>query len=82
MYATLAKTVPPPADDRLTDDYLQPARQRFSDFYSPRLLIAIDECLRLSPVLRPQSANALRTGLDSASDSGWAAWLRKLRHHL
>lgn len=82
MYAMLAKTAPPPADDRLADDYLQPARQRFSDFYSPRLLLAIDECLRLSPVLRPQSANALQTTLDSASDSGWTAWLRKLRHHL
>lgn len=82
MYVTLAKAAPPPADDRLKEDHLHPARQRFSDFYSPRLLVAIDECLRLSPVLRPQSANALRTALDNASGSGWSAWMRKLRHYL
>ena len=82
MYATLAKAAPPAADDRLVDDYLQPARQRFSDFYSPRLLITIDECLRLSPVLRPQNTHNLQASLAKAGSSGWPAWLRKLRHHL
>lgn len=82
MYAALAKTAPPAADERLKDDYLHPARQRFSDLYSPRLLIAIDECLRLAPALRPQNTHALRETLAKAGDSGWSAWLRKLRHHL
>lgn len=82
MYVMLARTAPPAADDRLVDDYLQPARQRFSDFYSPRLLIAIDKCLRLAPALRPQSAHALREMLADAGSAGWSAWLRKLRHHL
>lgn len=82
MYTTLGKVAPPAADDRLNDDYLQPARQRFSDYYSPRLLIAIDECLRLAPALRPQHTRALQEALASAGSSGWPAWLRTLRHYL
>ena len=82
MYATLGKTAPPAADERMIDDDLLPARQRFSEFYPPRLLIAIDECLRLSPALRPQSALALRDTLANAGDSGWPGWLRKLRQRL
>ena len=82
MYATLGKIAPPAADERLIDDDLLPARQRFADVYPLRLLIAIDECLRLSPALRPQSAPALCEMLANAGDSGWPAWLRKLRQRL
>lgn len=82
MYAALAKAAPPAADERLIDDQLHPARQRFSDLYSPRLLVAIDKCLRLAPALRPQNARALQETLANAGSSGWTAWLRKLRHHL
>lgn len=82
MYATLGRIAPPAADERLIDDDLLPARQRFSDHYPPRLLIAIDDCLRLSPALRPQSAPTLRDALLNAGERGWPAWLRKLRQHL
>lgn len=82
MYATLGKTAPPAADERMIDDDFLPARQRFSDLYPPRLLIAIDDCLRISPALRPQSALALRDTLRNAGERGWPAWLRKLRQLL
>jgi hypothetical protein len=81
MYATLAKAAPPAADERLKDDYLHPARQRFSNLYSPRLLLAIDKCLRLSPAMRPQNAQALRETLTKAGGTGWSSWMRKLRLH-
>jgi serine/threonine protein kinase len=80
MYSVMAKTAPQAADARLQADDLQPARQRFGHLYSPRLLIAIDECLRLSPSLRPQSARALQSKIADAGSSGWPAWLRKFRH--
>lgn len=82
MYATLAKAAPQAADDRLADDQLAPARQRFSDHYSPRLLVAIDECLRLDPARRPQGASMLKESLAHAGSGGWPAWLRALRNHL
>lgn len=82
MYATLAKAAPPPADERLKDDHLHPARQRFSHLYSPRLLLAIDKCLRLAPAMRPQNARALQETLAKVDGSGWSAWMRKLRRYL
>lgn len=82
MYATLAKSAPQAADARLIDDQLAPARQRFSDHYSPRLLVAIDECLRLDPARRPPSAEALKSALANAGSSGWPAWVRTLRNRL
>ena len=38
MYATLAGSAPQAADERMVDDQLQPARQRWGSDYSPRLL--------------------------------------------
>lgn len=80
IYASLAKAAPPAADERLKDDRLQPARQRFSHLYSPALLIAIDQCLNLPPVMRPQNAQALQATLANATGTDKTAWLRKLRH--
>jgi len=81
MYSTLAKASPLAADVRLKDDQLIPARQRFSDLYSSRLLLAIDKCLRPDPVMRPQNAHALRETLAKAGSSGWSAWQKKLRRY-
>jgi len=63
IYATLAGAAPPVADERLIDDQLLPARQRWGDEYSMRLLVTIDECLRLDPARRPQNARALQASL-------------------
>jgi serine/threonine protein kinase len=60
MYACLAAAAPQPADQRLVEDKLVPASQRWAGKYSPQLLDIIDQCLRLDSLARPQSAFALQ----------------------
>ncbi len=60
MYASLAAAAPQPADLRAADDKLVPASQRWASAYSPQLLDTIDQCLRLDPLARPQSAFSLQ----------------------
>lgn len=60
MYACLAAAAPQPADARLIQDGLAPAAQRWAGQYSAQLLETIDQCLRLNPLERPQSAFALQ----------------------
>ncbi|MDO8788604.1 MAG: serine/threonine-protein kinase [Sulfuritalea sp.] len=81
IYAALAGAAPQAADDRLEDDDLLPARQRWGSDYSPRLLATIDECLRLEPQRRPQHARALQASLnaDRAGDKAPGSWLSRLR---
>lgn len=76
LYACLAAAAPQPADLRLLDDKLVPASRRWAGRYSPQLLDIIDQCMRLDPLARPQSAFALQrmlaapyTSPDSASSS-------------
>ena len=80
MYATLAGSAPQAADERMVDDQLQPARQRWGSDYSPRLLATIDECLRLAPARRPQHARALQASLttDQPGDQPPSSWLSRL----
>ena len=60
MYASLAAAAPQPADLRRTEAKLIPASERWAGQYSPQLLDTIDQCLRLDPLARPQSAFALQ----------------------
>lgn len=60
MYACLAAAAPQPADLRMIDDKLVPAAQRWAGRYSPQLLDTIDQCTRLDPLARPQSAFGLQ----------------------
>ncbi|MFN4148778.1 MAG: protein kinase domain-containing protein, partial [Rhodocyclaceae bacterium] len=60
MYACLAAAAPQPADQRLSEDKLVPASQRWAGRYSPQLLELIDRCLRLDPNARPASAFSLQ----------------------
>lgn len=60
LYACLAAAAPQPADLRARDDKLVPASQRWAGRYSPQLLDTIDQCLRLDPLARPQSAFSLQ----------------------
>lgn len=60
MYACLAAAAPQPADLRQTEDKLIPASLRWAGQYSPQLLDTVDQCLRLDPLARPQSAFALQ----------------------
>lgn len=63
IYAALAGAAPQAADERMADDSVQPARQRWGDEYPTALLVTIDECLRLAPGRRPQHARALQASL-------------------
>ena len=69
MYACIAANAPQPADLRLIDDKLVPAAERWADRYSPQLLETIDQCLRLDPLARPQSAFSLQRLLATPHDS-------------
>lgn len=80
MYATLAGAAPQAADERLVDDQLLPARQRWGSGYSLRLLTTIDDCLRLDPARRPQHARALHESLANDPDAAQPrkSWLQRL----
>ncbi|HEX7053065.1 MAG TPA: serine/threonine-protein kinase [Burkholderiales bacterium] len=63
VYACLAAAAPQPADQRLKEDRLVPARRQWAGRYSSELLDIIDWCLRLDPLERPQSVLALQKAL-------------------
>ena len=69
MYACLAAAAPQPADLRLQKDQLVPAVERWAGQYSPQLLDTIDQCLRLDPLARPQSAFGLQRLLATPSSA-------------
>ena len=63
MYASLAGAAPQPADQRLENDALVPARRAWSGKYTAELLDIVDWCLRLDHLERPQSVLALQKAL-------------------
>ena len=60
MYACFAGVAPPPADTRLVEDVLLPASRALAGKYAPELLDAVDWCLELDHLRRPQSGLALQ----------------------
>lgn len=63
MYACLAGTPPPPADERQQNDTLIPAMVRWQGQHSDRLLEIVDWTLNLNHLYRPQSVFALQKAL-------------------
>ena len=63
MYACLHGRPPPPADDRLEADSLQPASKRWRGEYSTNFLALIDDCLQLDRRKRPKDARTMQTAL-------------------
>jgi serine/threonine protein kinase len=63
LYACFAAAEPQPADARLKDDKLVPARRAWNGKYSTQLLETVDWCLKLSHLDRPQSVFALQKAL-------------------
>jgi serine/threonine protein kinase len=63
VYACLATQAPQPADQRLKDDRLVPARRQWASRYSRELLEIVDWCLQLDHLQRPQSVLALQKAL-------------------
>jgi len=63
MYACLGNALLQPADQRLKDDKLGPARRVWEAKYSHELLETVDWCLQLHHLDRPQSVFALQKAL-------------------
>jgi serine/threonine protein kinase len=63
LYACLAAAAPQPANARLEEDRLLPARKVWAGKYSDELLELIDRCLRLDYLERPQSVFELQKAL-------------------
>lgn len=63
MYACLAKSPPPAANERLEKDKLVPAAKAFAGQYSAPFLELIDNMLRLNYTERPQSVYAVQKRL-------------------
>lgn len=63
VYACFSGTGPQPADQRLKDDRVVPARRQWASRYSRELLEIVDWCLQLDHLRRPQSVLALQKAL-------------------
>lgn len=59
MWACMSGKSPPPSTERATRDKYRPAVVSFSGRYSRQLLHAVDWCLKLDPLERPQSVQQL-----------------------
>src|SRR5260221_7415370 len=73
LYACFAAAEPQPADARLKEDKLLPARRAWNGKYSTQLLDTVDWCLKLSHLDRPQSVFALQKALIGESSGKMAA---------
>ena len=71
MYACLSAEAPQPADRRLVQDDIEPARKAWSGKYTSKLLDTIDWCMRLDHMERPQSVLALQKALLGQTDPGY-----------
>jgi serine/threonine protein kinase len=63
MYACLSTASPQPANQRIVQDKVEPARKGWSGKYSSQMLDTIDWCMRLDHLERPQSVLALQKAL-------------------
>ena len=67
LYSCMAGHPPPSARDRVRQDRLVPASQRFAGKFSATLLATVDWCLELDPLARPQSVYALQRALQDGT---------------
>lgn len=59
LWACLCGKAPPPATQRAEKDRLKPAVRQFAGHYSRQLLEAVDWCLQMDQLARPQNVDAL-----------------------
>ncbi len=86
MWACMSGKAPPAATERVIKDKYKSAVRTYGYRYSKQLLEAVDWCMQVDQVHRPQSAQALLDFLNqprdieqSASHPGYFAWLGALR---
>ncbi len=65
MFACMAGQPPQPADQRKTDDKMEPHYAKLTAHYSPELVAMVRSCLELDPLARPQSVFALQKVLQT-----------------
>ncbi|OGI44110.1 MAG: hypothetical protein A2V92_04995 [Candidatus Muproteobacteria bacterium RBG_16_65_31] len=59
MWACMSGEAPPPATERAEEDTYKPAVRAFARRYSPQLLEAVDWCLHMNQLERPQKVDDL-----------------------
>jgi hypothetical protein len=59
MWSCISGRPPPPATDRAIKDNYKPAARTYARRYSNQLLEAIDWCLQMNQLERPQNVQAL-----------------------
>jgi len=59
MWACFCGKAPPPATKRAEKDKYKPAVRQFARYYSPELLEAVDWCLQMDQLARPQNVDEL-----------------------
>jgi serine/threonine protein kinase len=59
MWACMCGKAPPPATKRVVKDNYKPAVRQFARRYSPQLLEAVDWCLQMDQMARPQKVDDL-----------------------
>jgi hypothetical protein len=64
MYACMCGKAPPPALERAEQDSYKPAVKQFARHYSRPLLEAVDWCLNMNQVERPQTVDDLLSALN------------------
>jgi serine/threonine protein kinase len=64
MWACLCGKAPPTATKRAEKDSYKPAVRQFASYYSRELLEAIDWCLQMDQISRPQNVDALLEALN------------------
>ena len=69
MWSCLCGKAPPPATKRAEKDTFKPAVRQFSAYYSRQLLEAIDWCLQMDQMSRPQNVDALLDFLNKESST-------------
>jgi len=66
MYACMAGSAPQPADQRRTEDKMDPLINKLIANYSVALVEMVRSCLALDPLVRPQSVFSLQKVLSAA----------------
>ncbi len=85
MLACITGKAPPPATERAAKDTYKPATRIYARQYSPQLLEAIDWCLEMNQLARPQSVqelldflNPMKAAKEERQEVGEPGWSFRL----
>lgn len=84
MYACMSGKAPPAAPERYLRDKLKPAARQFRSIYSRQLLEAVDWCLHMDQLERPQNVDDLAAALSqpyTAPNAAGGSLLERVKLH-